>query len=41
MFLVGRWCFLSLRHLVCVLIEEFVFLVVVVVYFWMQGGFVS
>lgn len=40
MVLVGRWCFLLLRHLDCVLIEEFVFLVVVVVCFWMEGGFV-
>ena len=41
MVLVGHWCFfLLLRHLDCVLIEESVFLVVVVVCFWMEGGFV-
>ena len=40
MFLVGHWCFLLLRHLVCVLIEESMILVVIVVCFWMQGGFV-
>lgn len=31
---------LLLRHLDCVLIEEFVFLVLVVVCFWMEGGYV-
>ena len=32
--------FFLLRHLDCVLIEKSVFLVVVVVCFWMEGGFV-